>query len=87
MVGPADPLNVGKAAKVASKELLDDILDINWIYTAPAHSRSYSKIMRIFGCREMKNQDFIWGRLVEEFGFRFKNLSGGNRIGPRACEW
>tara|TARA_R110002020_G_scaffold384233_7_gene595200 strand:+ start:13247 stop:15115 length:1869 start_codon:yes stop_codon:yes gene_type:complete len=67
-----------EAAKVASKALLDATTGYKLDYTSPAsHDEAIQNYEDIW-LQGDQNQDFIWGRLVEEFGFGSRTYPGGN---------
>ena len=67
-----------EAAKVASKALLDATTGYKLDYSAPApHDEAIQNYQDIW-LQGDKNQDFIWGRLVEEFGFSSRTYPGGS---------
>jgi hypothetical protein len=67
-----------EAAKVASKALLDATTGYKLDYTAPASHEEAIQNYEDIWLQGDQNQDFIWGRLVEEFGFSSRTYPGGN---------
>lgn len=66
------------AAKAASKALLDATTGYKLDYTEPApHAEAVQNYEDIW-LQGDKNQDFIWGRLIEEFGFSSRTYPGGD---------
>lgn len=67
-----------EAAKAASKALLDATTGYKLDYSAPApHAEAVQNYEDIW-LQGDKNQDFIWGRLIEEFGFNSRTYPGGS---------
>ena len=73
-----------EAAKVASKQLLDATTGYKLDYTAPASKKEAVQNYEDIWLQGDKNQDFIWGRLIEEFGFETKTYRASGRGGPGA---
>lgn len=67
-----------EAAKVASKALLDATTGYKLDYTAPASQEEAIQNYEDIWLQGDQNQDFIWGRLVEEFGFGSRTYPGGD---------
>jgi len=67
-----------EAAKVASKALLDATIGYKLDYSAPASQEEAIQNYEDIWLQGDKNQDFIWGRLVEEFGFSSRTYPGGD---------
>ncbi len=67
-----------EAAKVASKALLDATSGYKLDYTAPASHEEAIQNYEDIWLQGDENQDFIWGRLVEEFGFGSRTYPGGD---------
>jgi len=65
-------------AKVASKKLLDATSGYKLDYSSPAPFDEAVKNYEEIWHQGDKNQDFIWGRLVEEFGFKSRTYAGGD---------
>ena len=67
-----------EAARAASKALLDATTGYKLDYTEPApHAEAVQNYEDIW-LQGDQNQDFIWGRLVEEFGFGSRTYPGGD---------
>ncbi len=67
-----------QAAKAASKALLDATSGYKLDYAAPApHDEAVQNYEAIWREGDL-NQDFIWGRLIEEFGFGSRTYPGGD---------
>lgn len=67
-----------EAAKAASKALLDATTGYKLDYTAPApHAEAVQNYEDIW-LQGDENQDYIWGRSVEEFGFNSRTYPGGD---------
>lgn len=67
-----------QAAKAASKALLDETTGYKLDYTAPASQAEAIQNYEDIWLQGDENQDFIWGRLVEEFGFGSRTYPGGD---------
>lgn len=67
-----------EAAKIASKELLDATTGYKLDYSAPASQEEAIQNYEDIWLQGDQNQDFIWGRLVEEFGFGSRTYPGGD---------
>ncbi|NND35051.1 MAG: RagB/SusD family nutrient uptake outer membrane protein [Saprospiraceae bacterium] len=67
-----------EAAKVASKALLDATTGYKLDYSEPATHEEAVQNYEDIWLQGDKNQDFIWGRLVEEFGFNSRTYPGGS---------
>ena len=67
-----------QAAKVASKALLDATTGYKLDYSAPASFEEAKQNYEDIWLQGDKNQDFIWGRLIESFGFGSRTYAGGN---------
>ena len=65
-------------AKAASKDLLDATTGYKLDYSAPASQEEAKANYDAIWLDGDKNQDFIWGRMVEEFGFSSRTYPGGN---------
>ncbi|WP_149274134.1 RagB/SusD family nutrient uptake outer membrane protein [Pareuzebyella sediminis] len=70
--------NRWEAAKAASKDLLDATTGYKLDYTAPAPQEEAIQNYDDIWLQGDENQDFIWGRLVEEFGFGSRTYAGGD---------
>jgi len=67
-----------QAAKTASKALLDATSGYKLDYAAPAsHEEAVQNYTDIW-LQGDENQDFIWGRLIEEFGYGSRTYPGGD---------
>lgn len=66
------------AAKAASLELLESTTGYKLDYTAPATHEEAIQNYEDIWLQGDENQDFIWGRLVEEFGFGSRTYPGGD---------
>ena len=75
-----------EAAKVASKALLDATTGYKLDYTAPASYEEAIQNYEDIWLQGDQNQDFIWGRLVEEFGFGSRTYPGVMN-GPKDLGW
>jgi hypothetical protein len=65
-------------AKAASKALLDATTGYKLDYAAPtSHAEAVQNYEDIW-LQGDENQDFIWGRLIEEFGFSSRTYPGGD---------
>ncbi|MCL6267879.1 RagB/SusD family nutrient uptake outer membrane protein [Flagellimonas myxillae] len=67
-----------EAAKAASKALLDEHAGYKLDYTAPASHEEAIQNYDDMWLQGDENVDFIWGRLVEEFGFSSRTYDGGD---------
>jgi hypothetical protein len=67
-----------EAAKVASKAVLDATTGYKLDYSAPASQEEAKQNYDDIWLQGNENQDFIWGRLVEEFGFDSRTYEGGD---------
>ncbi len=67
-----------EAAKAASKALLDATTGYKLDYSAPASQEEARQNYEDIWLQGDQNQDFIWGRLVEEFGFGSRTYPGGD---------
>jgi len=67
-----------EAAKAASKALLDATTGYKLDYSAPASQEEAIQNYEDIWLQGDQNQDFIWGRLVEEFGFGSRTYPGGD---------
>jgi len=67
-----------QAAKAASKALLDATSGYKLDYSAPASFDEAKQNYEDIWLQGDKNQDFIWGRLIESFGFGSRTYPGGN---------
>lgn len=67
-----------QAAKAASKALLDETTGYKLDYTAPAPLAEASVNYETIWIEGDQNQDYIWGRSVEEFGFGSRTYPGGD---------
>lgn len=67
-----------EAAKAASKALLDVTTGYKLDYSAPASQEEAIQNYEDIWLQGNENQDFIWGRLVEEFGFSSRTYPGGD---------
>ncbi len=65
-------------AKAASKALLDETSGYKLDYSSPASFEEAKQNYEDIWLQGDQNQDFIWGRLVEEFGFSSRTYPGGN---------
>ncbi|MRI01477.1 RagB/SusD family nutrient uptake outer membrane protein [Kriegella sp. EG-1] len=66
------------AAKAASKALLDETTGYKLDYTAPATQAEAIQNYEDIWLQGDQNQDYIWGRSVEEFGFGSRTYPGGD---------
>ncbi|MEO9891536.1 RagB/SusD family nutrient uptake outer membrane protein [Aurantibacter sp.] len=66
------------AAKAASKALLDATTGYKLDYTAPATQAEAIQNYEDIWLQGDQNQDYIWGRSVEEFGFGSRTYPGGD---------
>lgn len=67
-----------QAAKAASKALLDETTGYKLDYTAPAAPAEAGVNYETIWIEGDANQDYIWGRSVEEFGFGSRTYPGGD---------
>ncbi|WP_420602269.1 RagB/SusD family nutrient uptake outer membrane protein [Flagellimonas sp.] len=67
-----------QAAEAASKALLDATTGYKLDYSAPASQEEAIQNYEDIWLQGGDNQDFIWGRLVQEFGFNSRTYAGGN---------
>ena len=67
-----------QAAKAASKALLDATSGYKLDYGAPAPFDEAVLNYQDIWLQGDQNQDFIWGRLIEDFGFASRTYDGGN---------
>ena len=67
-----------QAAKTASKALLDATTGYKLDYAAPAPRDEAIQNYEDIWLQGDKNQDFIWGRMIEEFGFDSRTYPGGS---------
>lgn len=67
-----------EAAKAASKALLDATTGYKLDYTAPAPQAEAIQNYEDIWLQGDQNQDYIWGRSVEEFGFGSRTYPGGD---------
>lgn len=67
-----------EAAKAASKALLDATMGYKLDYTAPAPFAEAVQNYEDIWLQGDENQDYIWGRSVEEFGFGSRTYPGGD---------
>ncbi len=67
-----------QAAKAASKAVLDATTGYKLDYSAPASREEAIQNYQDIWLQGDQNQDFIWGRLVEEFGFGSRTYAGGD---------
>lgn len=65
-------------AKAASKALLDATTGYKLDYSAPASLEEAQQNYEDIWLQGDENQDFIWGRLIEEFGFSSRTYPGGD---------
>lgn len=66
------------AAKEASKAVLDATTGYKLDYSAPASFEEARQNYEDIWLQGGENQDFIWGRLVKEFGFNSRTYEGGD---------
>ena len=66
------------AAKTASKQLLDATTGYKLDYGSPAPMEEAIQNYEDIWLQGDENQDWIWGRLVEEFGFSSRTYAGGD---------
>ncbi len=67
-----------EAAKAASKALLDATTGYKLDYAAPASQEEAIQNYEDIWLQGDQNQDYIWGRSIEEFGFNSRTYPGGN---------
>lgn len=67
-----------EAAKMASKDLLDATTGYKLDYSEPASFDEAVQNYQDIWLQGSENQDFIWGRIVEEFGFDSRTYPGGD---------
>ncbi|MFH6602838.1 RagB/SusD family nutrient uptake outer membrane protein [Maribacter algicola] len=67
-----------ESAKAASKALLDATTGYKLDYSAPASQEEAIQNYEDIWLQGAQNQDFIWGRLVDEFGFGSRTYPGGD---------
>lgn len=67
-----------EAAKNASKQLLDATTGYKLDYSAPAPFDEAIQNYEDIWLQGDKNQDFIWGRLIESFGYGSRTYPGGD---------
>jgi hypothetical protein len=67
-----------QAAKAASKAVLDVTTGYKLDYSEPASPEEAMQNYEDIWLQGAGNQDFIWGRLVEEFGFDSRTYAGGD---------
>ena len=67
-----------EVAKMASKALLMATQGYKLDYTAPAPQQEAIKNYENIWLEGDKNQDFIWGRMIESFGFSSRTYPGGD---------
>ena len=67
-----------EAAKTASKALLDATTGYKLDYTAPASFEEAKQNYEDIWLDGDQNQDFIWGRLIEGFGYGSRTYPGGD---------
>jgi len=67
-----------QAAKVASKALLDATTGYKLDYAAPAPFDEAVQNYEDIWLQGDQNQDFIWGRLIEGFGYGSRTYPGGD---------
>ena len=67
-----------EAAKAASKAVLDATTGYKLDYTAPASQEEAIQNYDDIWLQGNENQDFIWGRLIEEFGYSSRTYPGGD---------
>ena len=67
-----------QAAQTASKELLDATSGYKLDYAAPAPFAEAQKNYEDIWLDGDKNQDFIWGRMIEGFGYGSRTYPGGD---------
>lgn len=67
-----------EAARAASKALLDASSGYKLDYAAPASFEEAKQNYEDIWLQGDENQDFIWGRLIESFGYDSRTYPGGN---------
>jgi hypothetical protein len=67
-----------EAAKITSKQLLDATTGYKLDYSAPAPFDEAVQNYEDIWLQGDKNQDFIWGRLIESFGYGSRTYPGGD---------
>ena len=67
-----------EAAKTASKQLLDATTGYKLDYETPAPFEEAKQNYEDIWHQGDKNQDFIWGRLIESFGYKSRTYDGGH---------
>lgn len=67
-----------EAARAASKALLDASSGYKLDYAAPASFEEAKQNYEDIWLQGDENQDFIWGRLIESFGYGSRTYPGGN---------
>jgi hypothetical protein len=67
-----------QAAKAASKALLDATSGYKLDYAAPASFEEAKQNYEDIWLQGDKNQDFIWGRMIEGFGYGSRTYPGGD---------
>ena len=67
-----------QAAKAASKALLDETTGYKLDYSAPASQEEAIQNYEDIWLQGDENQDYIWGRSVEGFGFGSRTYPGGD---------
>jgi hypothetical protein len=67
-----------QAAKTASKELLDATTGYKLDYSEPASFEEAQQNYEDIWLQGDKNQDFIWGRMIEGFGYGSRTYPGGD---------
>ena len=67
-----------EAARAASKALLDATTGYKLDYAAPASFEEAKQNYEDIWLQGDENQDFIWGRLIESFGYGSRTYPGGN---------
>ena len=75
-----------QAAQTASKELLDATSGYKLDYAAPAPFAEAQKNYEDIWLDGDKNQDFIWGRMIEGFGYGSRTYPG-ETVGHKDLEW
>jgi len=67
-----------EASKTASKALLDETTGYKLDYSAPAPQEEAIQNYEDIWLQGAQNQDFIWGRLIESFGYGSRTYAGGD---------
>ena len=67
-----------EAAKAASRALLDATEGYKLDYSAPASHEEAVQNYEAIWLEGSANQDFIWGRIIEEFGYSSRTYPGGD---------